>query len=188
MTSKHTMSGVKVKPLEWEYPTDATNGCHVARCAFGTYSAVNEQGWYVTLDEHPYGQGFEWSAPDMRMTFEDAKAAAQADYNARILSAIAPSEAEPDEGEAAIDALRHKAFMTNSEADRQAYFDAVSKWFQHRNYRRMAHPDSSREAVRGALESIIERSNNGELGTSKVADMRRLALAALNAINGGVKK
>ncbi|MGN7964411.1 hypothetical protein, partial [Brucella sp. 22210] len=26
---------------------------------------------------------------------------------------------------------------TNSEADRQAYFDAVSKWFQDRHYRRM---------------------------------------------------
>lgn len=70
-----------------------------------------------------------------------------------VLAALAPSDAEPDTDEAAIDALRHKAFRSNSEADRQAYFDAVSKWFQHRHYRRMAHPDSSSEAV---MEDGIE--------------------------------
>ncbi|MDH0871784.1 hypothetical protein [Agrobacterium pusense] len=79
---------VAVKTLEWKGPTPETNGCHVAETIFGTYSAVNEDGWYVTLDDHPWGQGFEWSAPDMRMTFDDAAKAAQADYEARILSAL----------------------------------------------------------------------------------------------------
>ena len=79
---------VAVKALEWKGPTPETNGCHVAETIFGTYSAVNEDGWYVTLDDHPWGQGFEWSAPDMRMTFDDAAKAAQADYEARIRSAL----------------------------------------------------------------------------------------------------
>ncbi|QWW74122.1 hypothetical protein [Agrobacterium pusense] len=79
---------VAVKTLEWKGPTPETNGCHVAETIFGTYSAVNEDGWYVTLDDHPWGQGFEWSAPDMRMTFDDAAKAAQADYEARIRSAL----------------------------------------------------------------------------------------------------
>lgn len=40
--------------------------------------------------------------------------------------------------EAAVDALRLTAFKTNAPNDRQAYFDAASKWFQDRHYRRMA--------------------------------------------------
>lgn len=40
--------------------------------------------------------------------------------------------------EAAIDELRLKAFKTNSEADREAYFDAVSKWFQDRHLRALS--------------------------------------------------
>lgn len=84
-----------IKPLDWQGPTPETNGCHVARCIFGTYSAVNEQGWYVMLDDHPWGQSFEWSAPDMRMTFDDAAKAAQADYERRILSALATTEGQP---------------------------------------------------------------------------------------------
>ena len=39
--------------------------------------------------------------------------------------------------EARIDTLRLKAFKTNDPNDRQTYFDATSKWFQDRHYRRM---------------------------------------------------
>lgn len=35
------------------------------------------------------------------------------------------------------------------------------------------------DRLREALEQIIERSGNGELGTSKVIDMRRIAEQAL---------
>ncbi|WP_444551114.1 dATP/dGTP pyrophosphohydrolase domain-containing protein [Brucella vulpis] len=52
--------------------------------------------------------------------------------------------------EAAIDALRLKAFETNSDADRQAYFDAVSKWFQDRHIRRMDAERSTFLPVQGA--------------------------------------
>lgn len=57
----------------------------------------------------------------------------------RELAAQAPSPRAQalEEAEAAIDELRLQAFRTNSDADRQAYFDAVSKWFQDRHYRRM---------------------------------------------------
>lgn len=86
--AKPPAPSVAVKALEWRGPTPESNGCHVAKTIFGTYSAVNEDGWYVTLDDHPWGQGFEWSAPDMRMTFDDAAKAAQSDYEARIRSAL----------------------------------------------------------------------------------------------------
>lgn len=37
------------------------------------------------------------------------------------------------------------------------------------------------EALEEALSAIIDRSNNREMGTSKVADMRDIALKALEA-------
>lgn len=159
MTSKHTMSGVKVKPLEWEYPTDATNGCHVARCAFGTYSAVNEQGWYVTLDEHPWGQGFEWTAPDMRMTFEDAKAAAQADYEARILAALAPSDAEPPHPDSSSEAVREAAIRNAA----RPIIDELAERFSESE---------------GTVDDYADYMN-------RIPDA---VVAALKSINGGVTK
>lgn len=39
--------------------------------------------------------------------------------------------------------------------------------------------EAENAALRDALEQIIDRSNNGERGTSKVDDMRILALAAI---------
>ena len=40
------------------------------------------------------------------------------------------------------------------------------------------------EALVGALKTIITRSNNGELGTSKVIDMRRIDEDALKLVGG----
>lgn len=60
-----------------------------------------------------------------------------------LLSHLAPIHADNahgrplEEEEFAIDKLRFRAFHTNSDADRQTYFDAVSKWLQDRHYRRM---------------------------------------------------
>lgn len=42
-----------------------------------------------------------------------------------------------------IDQLRLAAFKTNSGQDRQTYFDAVSKWFQDRHYRRLDRQEAS---------------------------------------------
>lgn len=55
--------------------------------------------------------------------------------------------------EAAIDALRLKAFETNSDADRQAYFDAVSKWFQDRHIRRVNAERVPFLSVQGAVKA-----------------------------------
>lgn len=56
--------------------------------------------------------------------------------------------------EAAIDALRLKAFETNSDADRQAYFDAVSKWFQDRHIRRVVAERGPFLPVQGAVKKL----------------------------------
>ena len=59
-------------------------------------------------------------------------------------SLVSGASAEPNhqphavsQEEARIDTLRLKAFKTNDPNDRQTYFDATSKWFQDRHYRRM---------------------------------------------------
>lgn len=44
---------------------------------------------------------------------------------------------------------------------------------------KLAAAEAENTALREALEQIIDRSNNGERGTSKVDDMRILALAAV---------
>ena len=84
------LQGVKVKALEWVEPSKETNGCWIAKCEIGTYSVVNENGWYAVLDEHAWGtRGFEWASKDLsKDTRQTAFAAAQADYDARIQSAI----------------------------------------------------------------------------------------------------
>lgn len=50
------------------------------------------------------------------------------------MAALQPDAAVLQE-EAEIDALRLKAFWTNAAADRDAYFAAVSSWFQNRHGR-----------------------------------------------------
>lgn len=82
-------SDVKVKGLEWDEPSRASNMCWVARCVFGTYSAVNDDGWYAVLEDGPWGKGFEWIGDDRAAdTLATAMAACQADYRSRILSAL----------------------------------------------------------------------------------------------------
>ncbi|MDH0127143.1 hypothetical protein N7376_24560 [Brucella intermedia GD04153] len=62
--------------------------------------------------------------------------------------------------EAAIDALRLKAFETNSDADRQAYFDAVSKWFQDRHIRRVNAERVPFLPVQGAVKKLDWHKNS----------------------------
>ncbi|APX70394.1 MULTISPECIES: hypothetical protein [unclassified Brucella] len=68
-----------------------------------------------------------------------------------MTATIVPEETVKEE--AAIDALRLKAFETNSDADRQAYFAAVSKWFQDRHIRRMDAERSTFLPVQGAVSN-----------------------------------
>lgn len=81
---------VEVKKLEWQEPTKETNGCWTAKSPIGTYSVVNENGWYAVLDEHAWGvDGFEWSSTDLsKDKRQTAFAAAQADFERRILSCV----------------------------------------------------------------------------------------------------
>lgn len=83
---------VRVKPLEWEYHEH--RGIWTAQGVFGIIYTVNDGQWWRTgmLES-------KWVAGD-----NDAqKAAAQADFDARIMSALAalpaPDEGEQDEGE-----------------------------------------------------------------------------------------
>jgi len=64
--------------------------------------------------------------------------------------------------EAAIDALRLRAFETNSDADRQAYFDAVSKWFQDRHIRRVDAERVPFLPVQGAVKKLEWRKGRAE--------------------------
>ncbi|WP_285536011.1 hypothetical protein [Brucella sp. NBRC 12950] len=160
-----------VKKLEWTEETYSLEDGEVigwtTDTPFATYFHIKiaGDGFRVYTDGTMIG---------IFSTEDAAKAAAQADYEARILSAIevsasdcectkiqqdetcpigypsllceicdgkgvapSPRAQALEEEEFAIDKLRFRAFHTNNEADRQAYFDAVSKWFQDRHYRRM---------------------------------------------------
>lgn len=79
----------KVKPLVWREPRAASNGCWTAESVLGTYSVVNEGGWYASRDDVPRDFYFEWHGQDMSAdTLRTAQAAAQADYEQRIRSAL----------------------------------------------------------------------------------------------------
>lgn len=70
--------------------------------------------------------------------------------HAYIESATPPDVADSEE-EARIDNLRLRAFQTNAEQDRQAYFEAASKWFQDRHFRRMEAATALRLSAGGGV-------------------------------------
>lgn len=87
---KDAPAGVGVKALEWNV---ISNSNHRADTSVGTYS-IEDQGAHWSHDRFwlyiPHGvSGGKFSA------LEATKAAAQADYERRILSALAPKDAEP---------------------------------------------------------------------------------------------
>src|SRR5690554_5374742 len=76
-------AGVGVKALEWtpfwpENPEMAGREC--AQTAFGTVYHVSSEGWWFAMCEL-----------NKHTSIDEAKAAAQADFIARILSALEPS-------------------------------------------------------------------------------------------------
>lgn len=90
-----------VKRLEWEEPSSRNNQCWTAESPLGTYSVVNEDGWYAVRDDVPRDFWFEWTWRDMsRDNLLTAQAACQADFEARIRSALrTPAKAvAPTEG------------------------------------------------------------------------------------------
>ena len=84
---------VKVKPLVWEN-FDAWT--YWAKCAFGTYRAQERNGvWKATLQRGDNTELiYEYTTDGLTPgDFEAAQVAAQADYDARILTAIQPDPA-----------------------------------------------------------------------------------------------
>ena len=92
--------GVRVKALEWEKAAlvaDSDLIVRTAQSAFGRYSARQLARW---ADDRDQSLLFSWTiywngsghldCADVFQTLEAAKAAAQADYEARILAALEP--------------------------------------------------------------------------------------------------
>ena len=81
---------VKVKPLEWETPSQRNNYTHIARSIFGDYyvhvDGGRHQAWFEAHVK-PYENAI---GPEVGSLL-CAQAAAQADYAARILAALEPA-------------------------------------------------------------------------------------------------
>lgn len=148
MTSKHTMSGVKVKELEWVGPD--SDGEHYSKDGLFLYIVrpkYDSKGYWLTN----VGKYFP--------TREAAKAAAQADYEARILSALVRSDAEP---------VAYTGEVPLAETLRKG-----PSWFRLISvvetdtctiplYAHPPCPDSSSEVMREALERLINNLNPEE--------------------------
>lgn len=88
--ARRAQAGVTVKPLVWR---QQSRDCHVAHTALGDTAVQNEShalapdrwGWWSA------GSAEDDSPSGYAVTIEAAKAAAQADYEARILSALEPT-------------------------------------------------------------------------------------------------
>ena len=76
-----------VKPLVWWEPASQNNFTHGARCALGTYyvhvDGGRHQAWLETFDSNR-----EIWCGEVCGSVDSAKAAAQADYTARVLASI----------------------------------------------------------------------------------------------------
>lgn len=85
---------VGVKPLVWE-PSVIGKPWHSAKAPWGWYYAQwddETQAWFASLEMGEVEAPIILSPPDVP-TIDAAKAAAQADYEARILSALEPDHA-----------------------------------------------------------------------------------------------
>lgn len=87
-------NGARVKRLEW-HNFDAWT--HWAEGACGTYHVEERNGyWQVELRVGGLVHGVTQTDDTTPADLDAAKAAAQADYEARILAALAPTDAAPD--------------------------------------------------------------------------------------------
>jgi len=113
-----------VKPLEWDMALPSVNPSYspnTAQTPFGSYYANAHAFW------------FEGSEATKCPSRQAAKAAAQADYEARILAAIEPAPQEPEKytiGDLTMDRVFQAAELTNV-SDMQAVFDQVEVALRH---------------------------------------------------------
>ena len=110
------------------------------------------------------------------------------------MAALQPDAAVLQE-EAEIDALRLKAFWTNAAADRDAYFAAVSVWFQNRHGRALpaVQPDAREAALREAAlqdaishvrQALIDAAHtHGSIVTTRSSAMFTAEIIATNALS-----
>lgn len=119
------MGAAKVKPLVWKKSLEGEHLRSHCEKDGSAYSIIPEVNRLVVR----YGPSLikvcgEWS---------DAKAAAQADYEARILAAIEPAPQEPEKytiGDLTMDRVFQAAELTNV-SDMQAVFDQVEVALRH---------------------------------------------------------
>ena len=78
---------VRVAPLVWEYPCSANNHTHIAHSIFGAYYVAVDGGRHQAwLEAHT--KPYEVIIGDVVGRMGEAKAAAQADHDARIRAAL----------------------------------------------------------------------------------------------------
>lgn len=85
---------VRVKALEWNEPSEITNGCWSARCELGKFSVAFDDGWHAELND---GRDWEWEPEMDPRSYEGpyaAQRACQAYRSALILSALEPAGAQ----------------------------------------------------------------------------------------------
>lgn len=111
---------VSVKALEWEVPSPFTNHCWIAKSPFGTYSVVNEDGWYAAREP---GDFWEWNGDRIIDTRDSAFRACEADYAARIRSALSSPVERGTEKEGLAEALRRISKLTPARANAQTAND-----------------------------------------------------------------
>ena len=101
-----------VKPLVWtEYETDGwADRADAEAGSFGVFYNIDIQpdGYHVVFDREAVG------AIGTFDTADEAKAAAQADYERRILAALQPGEAQEDDRTAALQRVRQIALQSET--------------------------------------------------------------------------
>lgn len=137
-----------------------------------------------------YGGKYGFLMLDRFSSEEEAKAEAEQIVISLDAEPSAARELALEEEEFAIDKLRFRAFHTNSDADRQAYFDAVSKWFQDRHTRRMD-AESERLRFEGDLDKWMKIIGAGITGYQPEAyalmDLACQELVKLRAENASLR-
>lgn len=105
----------RVKPLEWQDPSETNNWVHVAKTAFGEYYVSIDGGSHTAwLEAHvkPYENLL---GPAVGSVYE-AKDQAQADYAARILAMLHPTPAAaPTDNTALVEAYEAGAKAVHQE-------------------------------------------------------------------------
>lgn len=81
-------ASARPKALDWDPPSDVSNGCWTAKCILGTYSVVFEDGWSAVLED---GLKWEWEPEEDPRSYSGpyaAQNACQEHFERTIRSAL----------------------------------------------------------------------------------------------------